>query len=78
MSFWVLGSFSFFLGGRYGDVHLRWPRRFCIYRCLGVLGHLICSFLVQGFLNPRFFLVEGILSFRFMGPRLFGFWVYDF
>ena len=39
----------------------------------GVLGHLICSFLVQGLLNPRFFLVEGILSFRFMGPRLFGF-----
>lgn len=44
----------------------------------GVLDHLICSFVVQGFLNPRFFLVEGILSFRFMGPRLFGFWVYDF
>ena len=44
----------------------------------GVLGHLICSFLVQGFFNPRFFLVEGILSFRFMGPRLFGFWFYDF
>ena len=44
----------------------------------GVLGHLICSFLVQGFFNPRFFLVEGILSFRFMVPRLFGFWFYDF
>lgn len=44
----------------------------------GVLGHLICSFVVQGFLNPRFLLVEGILGFRFMGPRLFGFWVYDF
>ena len=50
MGFWVLGSFSFFLGWRYGGVHLRLPRRFCIYRCLGGLR----SFDLQLF-GPRVF-----------------------
>ena len=87
--FWVLDLkvyeflgpwfFFLFLGGRYGDVHLRWPRRFCIYRCLGGLksfGSAVFwskGFWIQGSFWSKVFWVSDlwVLGYLDFGSMIF-------